>query len=199
VPESFGERHIVPGLASFLVAFPSVVIEVMSSARHVRLIEEEFDLAIRVTETPAPTVVVRRIGTSRVIIVAAPSYLSAHGIPETPHDLARHQCVGMAPPLPWHDKWRVGGEMVTVNSQLVMNTAEAMRMAAIAAVGLVALPDWVVLDALAAGHLMRVLADHETTTSGIYAVYPSNRLLAPVVRAFVDHLSRDLRARGVPA
>jgi len=105
----------------------------------------------------------------------------------------------MAPPLPWHDKWRVGAEMVTINSQLVANTAEGMRMAAIAAVGVVALPDWVVLDALAAGYLTRVLAEYDTTVSGIYAVYPSNRLLTPVVRAFVDHLVRDLRARGVAA
>jgi DNA-binding transcriptional LysR family regulator len=199
VPESFGERYIVPGLASFLAAFPSVVVEVMSDPRHVRLVEEEFDLAIRVTETLAPTLVTRRIGSSRVIIVAAPSYLSAHGAPETPQDLTRHQCVAMAPPLPWHDKWRVGAEMVTINSQLVANTAEGMRMAAIAAVGVVALPDWVVLDALAAGYLTRVLAEYDTTVSGIYAVYPSNRLLTPVVRAFVDHLVRDLRARGVAA
>jgi DNA-binding transcriptional LysR family regulator len=142
--------------------------------------------------------VVRRIGSQRVIIVAAPSYLTVHGIPDTPQDLVRHHCVGTAAPLPWHDGWRVGDGVVAVNSRLAVNTAEGLRAAAIAAAGLVPLPDWAVSDALAAGHLARVLAEHATPVSGIYAVYPTNRLLTPVIRAFVDHLVRELRARGVP-
>jgi DNA-binding transcriptional LysR family regulator len=64
VPDSFAERYIVPGLAGFVARFPSVAVELMSSARHVRLVEDEFDLAIRIMQTPEPTLVVRRIGTS---------------------------------------------------------------------------------------------------------------------------------------
>ena len=199
VPDDFGERYILPGLPGFLAAFPSVQVEFISAARHTRLVAEEFDLAIRMIETPAPTLVARRVGTQRIIIVAAPSYLTTHGIPDAPEDLARHHCVGTAAPLPWHDGWLVGGKVVAVNPRLVVNTAEALRAAAIAAVGVTPLPDWAASDALAAGYLARVLAEHATPVSGIYAVYPTNRLLTPVICAFVDHLVRELRARGVPS
>ncbi len=108
VPESFGERYILPGLGGFLARFPSVRVELVSGARHTRLVEEEFDLAICIAETPEPALVVRHIGVSKIVIVAAPTYLAARGAPAEPRDLARHACVGTAPPLPWHTEWRVG-------------------------------------------------------------------------------------------
>ena len=81
---------------------------------------------------------------------------------------------------------------------LVVSTAEGLRAAAVAGIGLAPVPDWIVVDALGAGQLARVLAEYETPSSGIYAVYPTNRLLTPVVRAFVEHVIADLRARGIP-
>ncbi len=198
VPESFAETYIVPGLAGFLARFPSVVIELEFAARHVRLVEDEFDLAIRIVETPEPTLVVRRIGTSRVIIVASPSYLAAHGTPARPSDLAHHRCVGIAAPLSWHETWRVGEEAVNVQPALLVSTAEALRAAAVAGIGLVPVPNWVVADALAVNQLTQVLPDHQTPSSGIYAVYPTNRLLTPVTRVFVEHIVGDLRAKGIP-
>ncbi|MBS0639625.1 MAG: LysR family transcriptional regulator [Acetobacteraceae bacterium] len=199
VPEAFGERFILPGLPSFLAAFPAVTVELLAAARHVRLVEEEFDVAIRMVAAPAPTLVARRIGAQRIILVASPSYLSQYGMPEQPSDLLRHHCVGTAPPLPWHDGWRIGEETTVVTPRVVVNTGEALRAAAITGMGIAPSPEWIVGDALAAGLLTRVLADFATAVSGIYAVYPTNRLLTPVVRAFVDHLVRDLRARGVTA
>jgi DNA-binding transcriptional LysR family regulator len=141
--------------------------------------------------------VVRRIGVSRVIIVAAPSYLAAHGASTSPKEIARHRCVGIAAPLPWNEIWRVGGEEVAIRPVLLVNTGEALRVAVITGVGIVPVPDWVVADALAAGQLIRVLGEFETPSSGIYAVYPTNRLLTPVVRVFVDHLAKGLSARGL--
>jgi DNA-binding transcriptional LysR family regulator len=199
VPESFGERYILPGLGGFLARFPSVRVELVSGARHTRLVEEEFDLAIRIAETLEPTLVVRRIGVSKIVIVAAPSYLAAHGAPAEPKDIARHACVGMAPPLPWHAEWRVGGVGVVVSANLVVNSGESLRAAAIAGLGLTPAPDWLVADALATGQLVRVLTDFDTLSSGIYAVYPTNRLLTPIIREFVDHVAGDLRRRGVAA
>lgn len=196
-PESFGERYILPGVGGFLARFPSVRIELVSEARHTRLVEEEFDLAIRIVETPEPTLVVRRIGVSKIIIVAAPTYLAGRGAPAEPKDLAHHACVGTAPPLPWHAEWRVGGEGVSVRPSLVVNSGEGLRAAAIAGLGLAPMPDWLAADALASGQLARVLTPFETRTSGIYAVYPTNRLITPIIREFVEHLVADLRARGV--
>jgi DNA-binding transcriptional LysR family regulator len=85
-----------------------------------------------------------------------------------------------------------------VRPQILSNNSESLRAAALAGLGVAAVPEWLVADALVAGQLTRVLDKHETPTGGIYAVYPTNRLLASRVRLFVDHLARDLRARGLP-
>jgi DNA-binding transcriptional LysR family regulator len=199
-PEAFANRYLVPGLAAFLAAYPSVEVELLEAAAPARLVDEGLDLAIRTSPAPAEGLVVRRLLTSRVVIVAAPGYLEAHGMPARPDDVARHRCVGFTP-LPWRDTWRFtdGGtaRAVSVRPCLLTNSTESLRAAALAGIGLVALPEWAVADALAAGHLARVLADFPSPSGGIYAVYSSNRLIPPKVRVFVDHLLRDLRARGV--
>jgi DNA-binding transcriptional LysR family regulator len=198
VPDSFGERLIVPGLGRFLAKFPAIRVELAFGARHARLVEEEFDLAIRIAETPEPPLVVRRIGVSRVVIVAAPNYLAVHGAPERPEDIVRHQCIGPVPPLPWHGDWRIGAG-VAIRPSVLVNSGEGLRAAAIAGLGLAPAPDWLAADAIASGQLARVLADFKTPAAGIYAVYPTNRLLTPVIREFVDYVVVELRARGVPA
>ena len=196
-PDGFAERFIVPGLPGFLAAFPTIEVELIAGSTALRLVEEGIDLAIRIVERPEPNLVVRRIATSRVIIVAAPGYLAQHGMPRKPRDILGHRLIGFAP-LPWRDTWRIGAESMSVAPRLLVNSSEALRAAALAGLGLAAVPEWLVADALAAGLLARVLAGHETPSGGIYAVYPTNRLLTPKIRAFVDHTVRDLRGRGLP-
>jgi DNA-binding transcriptional LysR family regulator len=133
-----------------------------------------------------------------VVIVAAPNYLAVHGAPERPEDIGRHQCIGPFPPLPWHGEWRIGAG-VAIRPSVLVNSGEGLRAAAIAGLGLAPAPDWLAADAIAAGQLARVLADFETPEAGIYAVHPTNRLLTPVIREFVDYVVAELRARGVPA
>lgn len=195
-PEGFGELYIVPSLTRFLAAFPGVTVDLVESAVSAPLIEGDMDLAIRIAETVAPSMVVRRIGASQVLIVAAPSYLASNGVPKVPADLIHHHCLGFSP-LPWRDTWRLGEEKVIVRPRLLSNASASLRAAAMAGIGLVALPDWCVAEALTAGRLERVLTCFETPKAEIYAVYPTNRLISPSVRAFVDHLASDLRARGV--
>ncbi|MFO1057203.1 MAG: LysR family transcriptional regulator [Dongiaceae bacterium] len=195
VPESFASRHIVPSLPGFLAAHPALAIELAEAVAHARLVEEGFDLAIRVAESPDPNLVVRRIAGCQVVIAAAPSYLAAAGTPRHPSELAAHRCIGFTP-LAWRELWRLGEHQVTVRPVLLSNSAESMRAAALAGIGLVAVPDWVVSDALSAGRLTRVLADFPPPPVGIYAVYPSNRMITVKVRAFVDHVARDLKTRG---
>ena len=197
-PECFTSRHLVPGLAAFLAAHPAVEVELVEAAGFVRLVEDGFDLAVRVAEAPAPGLVVRRLATSRVVVVPSPGHLAWQGVPAVPRDIARHRCVGFAP-LAWRDTWRLGTESVPVRPVLLTDNAESLRAAALAGIGLAALPDWAVADALASGQLQRVLPESETPTSGIFAVYPTNRLMTPKVRAFVDHVAARLRARGLPA
>ena len=196
-PECFAARHLIPGLATFLAAHPAIEIDLVEAAGFVRLVEDGFDLAIRVAEVPAPGLVVRRLATSRVVIVASPGYLAQHGAPASAADVARHRCIGFAP-LTWRETWRLGTESVPVRPVLLTDHAESLRAAALAGVGLAAIPDWAVADALASGGLQRVLPDCDTPESGIFAVYPTNRLMAPKVRAFTDHVAAMLRERGLP-
>jgi DNA-binding transcriptional LysR family regulator len=197
-PECFAARHLVPGLTAFLATHPAVELELVESAAAVQLVEEGFDLAIRVAEAPALGLVVRRLATSQVLIVASPGYLAARGVPEVPGDVRHHRCAAFAP-LAWRDTWRLGAEAVAVRPVFLTDNGETLRAAALAGVGLASLPDWAVADALAAGTLVRVLADHPAPRTGIFAVYATNRLMTPAVRAFVDHMVAGLRARGLAA
>lgn len=196
-PDAFAERYIVPGLGGFLAAYPTLSIELVEAAGAADLVEQRLDLAIRIVEKPEPRLVVRRIATSRVVIVASPSYLAGAGTPRQPRDILAHRLVGFSP-LAWRDTWRLGSEAIAVQPRLLSNSGESLRAAALAGLGLTPAPEWLVADLLVAGVLTRVLADYETPSGGIFAVYPTNRLLAPRVRIFVDHIVRDLRARGLP-
>lgn len=196
-PDAFAERYIVPGLGTFLARYPTLEVELVEAAAPADLVEQGLDLAIRIVERPEPRLVVRRIATSQIVIVASPGYLATAGTPTRPRDVLHHQLIGFTP-LPWRDTWRLGKETIAVQPRLLTNNGESLRAAALAGLGLAAVPEWLVTDALVAGQLTRVLADRETPSGGIYAVYPTNRLLASRVRLFVDHIARDLRARGLP-
>ncbi|MBX9698105.1 MAG: LysR family transcriptional regulator [Acetobacteraceae bacterium] len=198
VPEGFAARWLVPAMAGFLAAHPAVAIELVEAASQVRLIEDRFDLAIRVTVETTPGMVVRRLATSRVVVVAAEAYLARHGTPAVPADLVKHRCIGFAP-LPWRDTWQLGGESVAIRPVLLSDSSDSIRAAALAGVGLAALPDWAVADCLLAGTLTRVLAAHAAPESGIYAVYATNRLMVPKVRAFTDHVAAGLKSAGLAA
>jgi DNA-binding transcriptional LysR family regulator len=195
-PDGFAERYIVPGLPTFLAAYPTIEVELIAGSGALRLVDEGIDLAIRIVERPEPNLVVRRIATSRVFIVATPGYLAQHGTPRKPRDILGHRLIAFAP-LAWRDTWRIGTEPIAVQPRLLVNSSEALRSAALAGLGLAAVPEWLVADVLTAGLLTRVLAGHDTPSGGIYAVYPTNRLLTPKIRAFVDHTVRDLRGRGL--
>ena len=196
-PDAFAERYVVPGLGTFLARYPTIDVELVEAAAAADLVEHGLDLAIRIVEKPEPRLVVRRIATQRIIIVASPGYLAAAGTPGKPRDVQHHRLVGFTP-LAWRDTWRIGKETIAVQPRVLTNNTESVRAAALAGLGLAAVPEWLVADALVAGQLTRVFADHETPSGGIYAVYPTNRLLASRVRLFVDHLARDLRQRGLP-
>jgi DNA-binding transcriptional LysR family regulator len=196
-PDGFAPRFIVPGLPAFRATHPGIGIELLEGAGAARLVDERLDLAIRIVARPDPSLVVRRIATSRVVVVGAPSYLAAAGTPSKPRDIVRHHLIGFSP-LEWRDTWRLGREAVKVTPRLLTNSGESLRAAALAGLGLAAVPEWLVADAIVAGRLATVLDAHPAATAGIYALYPTNRLLTPRVRAFVGHLARDLRLRGLP-
>ena len=195
-PDGFAPRFILPGLSAFLAAHPSIDVELVEGQAYARLVDEGLDLAIRITGRPEGNLVVRRIAVSRIVIVAAPGYLAEHGAPERPEDVAGHWCVGFSP-LAWRDRWNINGQEITVKPRLLTDNTEALRVSALSGLGLVALPEWMVSDALASGTVQRVLPQFTLPESSIYAAYPTHRLITPKVRAFVDHVAGELRLRGV--
>ncbi|MGL4286864.1 MAG: substrate binding domain-containing protein [Phreatobacter sp.] len=137
---------------------------------------------------------------SAVLILAAPAYLARNGGPQRPEDVAAHRCIGFSPVF-WGREWRFetteGPLAVPVKPVLLTKCTEAMRAAALAGLGLTALPEWTVADELKSGALVRVLGDWNTPESGIFVVYPSNRLMATKVKRFADYLRRYLKAIGL--
>ena len=171
----------------------------MESAAAVDLLDAGVDLAIRMTPTVNDTLIVRRLGSSRVVIVASPAYLAAHGVP-----LVIGPLPGGAPdprlqPAALGARVAVSGRLGVGGRAGPALAAEQRRQvtAALAGVGLAALPSWMVFEELARGDLVQVLDDWRTAAIGIYAVYPSNRLLAAKVKLFADLIARRVRDLGL--
>jgi DNA-binding transcriptional LysR family regulator len=195
-PEVFTRMHIVPLLPDFVKACPGLQLDFVEGVPLVDLLEARVDLAIRVSRDTADTLIVRRLATSHVVVVASPDYLAGHRAPERPEDVAEHRTIGFSP-LCWGHEWRFerDGEAVSVPIQPILRTdaAETLRSAALCGVGLTALPDWMVAKEIAAGELVQLLPSWKTAESGIYTVYPSNRLMAAKVKAFADFVAVRIR------
>lgn len=199
-PEMFARLFLVPALAAFLRRHPSLSVELIESARPANLVGEELDLSIRIAGSLEPAVIARRMASSRVTICAAPAYLAERGAPRGPEDITRHACLGFSP-LEWGRLWTLSrnGETrrIDVVPRLLCDTGESLLTGARAGLGLAPLPSWAVGDDIATGRLVPVLADWTTPERGIYAVFPSNRQVPAKVRAFVIHIARELKARGL--
>jgi DNA-binding transcriptional LysR family regulator len=199
-PEMFARLYLVPALSAFLRRYPSLSVELIESARPANLVGEELDLSIRIAGSLEPAVVARRIASSRVTICAAPAYLAARGAPRAPEDVVAHDCLGFSP-LEWGRLWTFNrdGETrrVDVTPRLMCETGESLRAGARAGLGLAPLPNWAIAADIADRTLVPVLTDWATADRGIYAIYPTNRQVPAKVRAFVAHIARELKTRGL--
>ncbi len=190
-PVSYGIARLGPLLAGYHRRYPQVQVELSLSDRLVDMVEEGYDVAIRITGQPHPSLIARKLADTRITLCAAPAYLQAHGCPQQPEDLADHQCLGYSY---WGggDRWPLRGPRgevsVAVQGSLRANNGDVLREAALAGMGIILQPDFLVADALADGRLERVLPDWEVAPIGIHAVYTSRNHLAPKVRSFIDYL-----------
>jgi len=194
VPLTFGFRHIAPALAEFNRLHPAVSFDLGLADRYVDLIEEGWDLAIRIGRLKDSSLVARRLADCRTVVCAAPSYLKEHGIPKTLDDLPRHNCLGYTlPSAIGANRWTFGqdGEIVVpVQGNLRANNGDALLAAAVAGQGLIYQPTFIVGDSLRDGSLVPVLPGYPTYQPGIHAVLPSGRQAPAKVRAFVAFLSQ---------
>jgi DNA-binding transcriptional LysR family regulator len=192
-PVSFGTLHLGPALADFLARYPELKVEIELTDRFVDLLEEGYDVAVRIASAlPDSSLVARRITVNEAVVCASPTYWRRHGRPRAPQDLTRHACITYAynpNPHEWAFLDPDGRPLtVRVDGPLHTNNGDAALHAALAGLAVVRLPRFICAPDLAAGRLEAVLDDALPPPNGIYAIYPHSRHLSAKVRAFVDFL-----------
>lgn len=191
-PLSFGYMHLARGVAEYQKKYPEVTVELQLNDRQIDMVEEGFDLSIRIGSLSDSSLVARKLGESRLILCAAPKYLAEHGVPETPEDLAEHNCLRYTY-LEHGDLWRFtrNGQVtsVQVGGKLDANNGDALVQAALMGAGIVMQPCYLVGERLKDGSLTRLLPAYDADILGIYAIYPENRRLPQKTRTFIDFLA----------
>ncbi len=191
-PRNLAARQVAPVIARFASRHPDVRFDVTVSDSLVDLVEEGFDLAIRIGRIGSEGLVARRLGQVRQTLAAAPAYLRAHRAPRAPADLAAHRALAYAYAAAPH-VWRLTGpdgmeHDVRVSGPLIANSGELLIASAVAGLGVVMTPEFMMEPELAAGRLVPVLAGYEGPLLDTWAVYPSRRHLSAKVRLFVEQL-----------
>ena len=198
-PVTFGTAELTPALLDFAAAYPDVSLDVSSTDRMVNLVEEGFDVAVRIGQLVDSSLVARKLAAVRMVTCAAPDYLARAGRPETLAELARHVAIidtNVADPSTW--RFGVDGTTreVRVEGRLRFSGAQACVAAARAGFGVTRSPAFAAAEDLRAGRLTALLCGFEPELIYVHAVYPHARHLAPKVRAFVDFLAQ--RYAGEP-
>jgi DNA-binding transcriptional LysR family regulator len=197
-PANLGRLHLIPILAEFLRVYPKIDVRLVLIDRFVSLPEDRIDVALRVGVLPDSRLIALRVGSVRRVTCASPAYLAAHGPPNTPDDLARHDCITyesiLAP-----DAWRfVRDKMditVSVRPRLVVSNVEAACDAARAGIGIARVFHHHVAASLEAGTLVTVLDDFETAPVPVSLLHAAGRFLPIKVRAFLDFAGPRLKAQ----
>jgi len=190
-PVTFGIRHLAPLWGPFRELYPQLRLDLTLADRQVDLIEDGYDLAIRIGTLPSSTLVSRRLAGTRMVLCASPAYLQAHGTPSVPADLARHAVIAysyFASRDDWHFDGPAGPVTVRTEPCISSNSGDTCRAAALAHQGVILQPTFLVGDDLAAGTLVELMPGYRAGELGIYAIYPSRKYVAPKVRALIDFL-----------
>jgi DNA-binding transcriptional LysR family regulator len=192
-PRTFADAEIGQSLIDFARDYPDITLDIRLDDRFVDLVEEGFDVAIRITRMEDSSLVARRLRPFSIRVCASPDFIAAHGAPEKPQDLAGKPGV-IDTNGRWLTNWpfmKPGGEMISVPvaARIEVNSPIASRAAAVAGLGWATLPDFIAEPALAGGELVSVLDEWNPRGGGIYVVYPHRRYLPAKIRIFVDYLA----------
>jgi DNA-binding transcriptional LysR family regulator len=199
----FTATHIVPFVApvvaEFLIAYPGVTVDLNMGERAIDMIDEGFDVAIRLTPPPDSSLIVRTLATWRHVLCCSPAYLEKHGPLRQLSELANHNCVRHVL-YPYQDEWRFVDRkgtpaVVRVSGNLVSNSGETLRTAALQGVGIMLGPGFLLADDLESGLLVRLLPEYRPVEFSMNAVYPHRHHLSAKVRSFIDHLAHHSAER----
>lgn len=189
-------------IARYVSAHPEVEVELHVLTRVVNLVEEDFDLAVRVGNLPDSTLIARKLLDLRLVLVGSPDYVARRGAPRAPADLRAHNCI-VETESPYKDRWPLlhGGTRRRhwIKGNVRVSNGEVARELVIGGAGLALLPLYMVVDALRAGRLVAVMEDCMPDYGGVFAVYPPTRYLSRAVREFLSLLvehTASIRAGG---
>jgi DNA-binding transcriptional LysR family regulator len=198
-PRTFADAPIGQSLIDFAKEHPEITLEIHLDDRFVDLVEEGFDLAIRITRLEDSSLIARRLAPFRIRYCTSPGVIAQYGMPTKPQDLAKMPCV-IDTNGRWLSNWpfvKENGEMISVavTGRIEVNSPMATRAAAVAGLGFATLPDFIAEPELDSGRLVSVLEEWAPKGGGIFAVYPHRRYLPAKVRVFVDFLVQWFRPR----
>ncbi len=192
---SVGQGLLGPILGEFIARYPEVSVQLELTNRRVDLIEEGYDLVLRVGKLEESNLVARYLGNSQLVCFASKAYLDQHGRPQHPQELVKHHCLTMSD-MPNPERWTFygpnGEETVQVQSRAAVNDFATLRVMAAAGAGVAISPGYLCRAGLLAGDLEQVLPDWPLVPGGIHAVYPSHRGATPKLRALLDFLVEKL-------
>ncbi len=193
LPLSFGVRHMCGPIATFGKRHPNVQFDLDLNDRRVDLIEENFDVALRIGPLADSSLIARRLFDVNAVVCASPHYLNVHGRPETPDELRQHDCLvysNISDPEKWSFEDSDGNTGVTkITPVLSASSGDFLCNAAAHGMGLVIQPTFIASQGIRSGHLEPVLTGYKFPVSTAYAVYPPTRHLSYRVRAFIDFLA----------
>lgn len=195
-PLTFGILQLAPLWGPFLERYSRISLEVDLNDRVVDLVEEGYDLAIRIMDLPSSQLVSRKLASTRLVLCASPDYLKVHGKPATPEELKNHRVISYSY-LTTGDEWELIGPdgtltRVRLRSRLHTNSGDTCRAAALANQGIVYQPEFLVAADLQAGRLVKLLTDFQGREIGIHAIYASREHLPMKTRLLVDYLASAL-------
>ena len=199
LPVALGRLKIAPALSRLTDRYPQLRVEALFSDRLTDLIDAGLDAVVRIGEPRDARLIVRRVGTVRYIVCAAPAYIAAHGKPHTPADLRHFNCIRRLPHSGAHDAmWRFSSPQdgspleQEVTGTTSFDSNDVILDAGLAGAGLVQLHTYMAESYLKSGQFVQVLADFAAVGPPISVLFPSNRHLSPKVRVFIDFVAETL-------
>ncbi|BBB67774.1 LysR family transcriptional regulator [Undibacterium sp. YM2] len=196
-PVSFGTYALTPVIARYLRQYPQVEIDLVLSDRYVDLVEEEFEAVFRIGRLSDSSFIARELAPFRLVACASPDYLKERGVPATPLDLEKHECLAYASSTgSTASEWRfMRGEekyQAQVRHRLQLNDAEALLVAALNGIGVAYIAEDLAREDLRSGRLVKILPDYETPSRPVHLIYHPDRRQTPKLKSFIDTVVSEL-------
>jgi DNA-binding transcriptional LysR family regulator len=190
-PVAYGEKQILPLVNNFIKQYSDVEVSAYLSNRQIDIVEEGYDLAIRLGKLSDSTMMAKKLGKRTNYLCASPQYLEKQGVPHSISELSQHSCL-LGTLDYWHFRESDREKSIRVTGRLRYNNGYSLMDAALKGLGIVQLPDYYVQQRIESGELVTLLDNYRAPDEGIWAIYPQNRHLSPKIRLLVDYLAEQL-------